>query len=139
SSIDRLDEERAPAIGTDLCRERGREGFAGWLRVRLIGDECEELLFAATEPSSDPAIDKDDERTRGAHGLAALGTLGPRKGRAVRIGRIGRRDDDGVRLFGPFARGAKPIDSTGQRELRGAEARDEVAAPNAARVLHGLQ
>src|SRR2546430_7792785 len=77
--------------------------------------------------------------TGGAHGLAALGTLGPRKGRAVRIGRIGRRDDDGVRLFGPLARGAKPIDSTGQRELRGAEARDEVAAPNAARVLHRLQ
>ena len=44
-----------------------------------------------------------------------------------------------MRLFGPLARGAKSIDSTGQRELRGAEARDEVAAPNAARVLHGLQ
>src|SRR5438552_3424620 len=89
-SVDRVDEERAPAVGTNLRRERGRERFAGWLGVRLVGDECEELLFAATKPSSDPAIDKDNERTGGAHGLAALGTLGPRKGRAVRICRIGR-------------------------------------------------
>ena len=44
-----------------------------------------------------------------------------------------------MRLLGPFSRGAEAIDSARQCELGSAEAGDEVAAPDPARVLHRLQ
>ena len=77
SAIDGLDEESGPPIGSDLRRERGRERLPGRLGVRFVGDEREELLLAATEPSGDPAIDQNDHRARGTHGFAAFGSIRP--------------------------------------------------------------
>src|SRR5438132_3738712 len=139
SAVDRLDEESRPAIGPDLRRQRGRERLPRWLGVGLVRDDRQELLLAATEPPGEPTINEDDQCAGGAHRLAALRALGPGQRRAIWVGRVRRREDDGVWLFGPLAGGAEPIDSTGQRELRCAEARHEVAAPDAPRVLHPLQ
>ena len=50
-----------------------------------------------------------------------------------------RREDNGVWLFGPLSRGAKPINCARQRELRRSEAGHEVAPPDPAGILHRFQ
>src|SRR5437868_8000909 len=51
SAVDGLDEERVPTIGPDLAGERSRERLARWLGVGFLGNEREQLLLAAAEPS----------------------------------------------------------------------------------------
>src|SRR5439155_7496057 len=46
----------------------------------------------------------------------------------VRLRRVGRREHDGIRLLTALAQLPEPLDRTAERELRAAEALDEVAA-----------
>ena len=69
--------------------------------------------------------------------------LRPRQRRPIGIGRVGRRQHRGLRLFfraqGALAQGAQPLQSTGMGELRAAQAGDEVPAPHAPRLLEGAE
>src|SRR5207249_3214335 len=66
-AIDRLDEEGGPPIGADFAGERGRERVPRRLSVGFLGDEGEELLLAAAEPSREAPVDEDDQRAGHAH------------------------------------------------------------------------
>ena len=66
--------------------------------------------------------------------------LRPRQGRTVWIRRVGRGQEVDRAFRGSirgFAHGAQPIERPRQRELRRAQAIDEIAAPDAAGFLEG--
>ena len=71
---------------------------------------------------------------------AAAGALRPRQRGAVRLRRVGRGEHERLRLL-PVARPqlAQPLDRAAERELRAAEALDEVAAPAEAERLERAQ
>ena len=62
---------------------------------------------------------------RGARACA----LRPRQRAAVGLRRVGRSEHERVAVLLPVAELAQPLDGAAERELRTAEALDEVAAP----------
>src|SRR5919204_1764799 len=138
-AIDRLDEERAHAVGPDLVREGTGDRSARRVAVRLVRHEGEELLLAAPEPTREPAVDEDRYGAGGPHGLAAFGPFGPRERGTVWIRRIGRGEDHRLRVSRAFAHRTEAVHRAGERELRGSATGHEVAAADPSRVLHRFQ
>ena len=58
----------------------------------------------------------------------------PRDGCAIRARRVGGRQRDNLGFL--VARAAEPVDGARERELQPAQAIDEVASPDLARLLH---
>ena len=101
------------------------------------------------------AVDEHDARADGprraaAHRRAAAVVVArrrrgvrlarrPLQQRAVRIGRIGGGEEHRLGLVGRLAQRAQQIERRRQRELRRADAADEVAAPDAAALLERLE
>ncbi len=91
------------------------------------------------------AIDQDHERARGPLEWSAIVRAAARPGqrRAVRIRRIRRRQEvdrgDRRAFCSGLAHRPEAVDGAGQRELRGPEPLDEVAAPNPPRILERAQ
>ena len=71
--------------------------------------------------------------------LCRPGTLRPLQRRSIRVGRIGCGDHHRSRFPRRLPHRAKLIECRGQRELRTAEAGDEVAATHAPGVLHRFE
>src|SRR5690349_6648403 len=63
--------------------------------------------------------------------------MGPRQNGSVGVGRITCGQSDHAAIL--LAEGSQPIDGSRQRELRAAQALDEVTAADATRLLHGPQ
>ena len=92
------------------------------------------MVTASVEPDERRPLPEHRDRVRTAGRTTGRG--GPGQGRTVRLRRIGGREDDRrrgtIRVqfdVDDLACGAQPFDRAGQRELGGAEAGDEVAAP----------
>src|SRR5207244_3624350 len=124
-AVDALEAELAAAVGGDEGGERLEAGP----HARVVG-------FGQYEDAAATALDVEDGLAAGEHDVgagSALGALrlalalGPRQRGAVGLGRVGRGEHDRRRLL-LVALGAQPLDGAGQRELRAAEALDEVAA-----------
>src|SRR6185369_2957405 len=110
--------------------------------VLLRGLEGEEGLRSTLQVGRGRSVLEDDERAGSPRGTACA--LGPGERRTVRLRRIGRGDRDRGRMARGFraralAKVAKPVHGAGQRELRGTESVDEVAAPDAALLLQRLE
>ena len=124
---------------------------AGCSRCRVLGPG-EQGAPAALDVQHQAAVDEHDQgaglaaRACGRRPRRRRGR--PRQRGAERVGRVGGREHQGARRRrAPLARGsssarssaaphgAQPVDRAGQRELRGAEALDEVAAPAAPGLL----
>src|SRR5215211_2324803 len=124
-AIDALEAELAAAVGRD---ERG-ERLEARAHARVVGfGEDEDPAAAALDVEDGLTAGEDHVRAGGA--LRALGlavALGPRQRRAIRLGGIGRGQDHRRRLVLGLLR-AQTLDGARQRELRAAEAFDEVAA-----------
>src|SRR5947207_299753 len=126
-----------PSGADAQATRRGVEAGGGQReRQGVIG--CEQRLAVGT-------LDREPaERARPAAGLvgppgvlAPGGSIWPGKSGAVGVGGICGGEDDRasgrVRLLAWRARrGPQPVDGAGGRELRGSEAFDEIAAPDAA-------
>src|SRR5919108_731667 len=82
-----------------------------------------------------------DEGAAGTPGRGRARPPRPRKRGAVRLGRVGSGEHQCLRLLVLLARPelTQPLDRAGQRELRAAEALDEVAAAARAQRLQGAQ
>ena len=115
------------------ARERGAE-------PRLVGlAQRHERAAAALDEERRLAAEQHDVRAGDARRPRAR-ALRPRERGAVRLRRIGRREHERVGLV-VFLRTqlAQPLDRAGQRELRAAEALDEVAAAADAERLEVAQ
>ena len=99
-------------------------------RVVLL-DERDDALAAALDVEHRLGADEHDVRARHARGPAALlvVALGPRQRRAVGLGRVGRGEHERRRRLVVARLRAQALDRARQRELRAAQALDEVAAP----------
>ena len=89
--------------------------------------ERDERATAAFDVQCRLTAEEDDLRARDARGPRPR-PLRPREHGAVRLGRIGGRKDERVRLL-LRTQLAQPLDRTWERELRTAETLDEIAAP----------
>ena len=99
---------------------------------------------AALEVERRDPVDEHDVRARRALERPPVRLAAPRPGQrgAVRVGRVGRGQEvDRTRRgdVGRFADRAQPVEGARQRELRRPEPVDEVAAPDAAGLLHRPQ
>ena len=91
----------------------------------------DERAPAALDEEHRLAVEQDDPRAGDPCGASA-GASRPRKRGAVRLRRIGRGEHERVSLWLTHVGGsqlAQSLDGARQRELRSAEALDEVAAP----------
>ena len=128
--------------------ELAREGAADLRALRfIVRQRDDQLAIAAADPRRQAAVDDHHARAGRARGLPArdvalaghVESNGPRQQHAIRIRRIGGRQRDRDDLVALLARVAQQIDRAGLRELRRAEAGDEVAAANAAGFLEPPQ
>src|SRR5215212_3057222 len=124
-AVDALEAELAAAVGRD---ERG-ERLEARAHARVVGlGEHEDPAAAALDVEHGLAAGEDHVRARGA--LRALDlalALGPGQRRAIRLGGVGRREHDRRRLVLGLLR-AQALHRARERELRPAEALDEIAA-----------
>ena len=106
------------------------------VRCRRQGDEA---ASSALQIEHRVPIDEHDVGAGRALQRQPLVAVGPRPGerRAVRLGRIGGRQDTNRSFV--VADGPEPVDGSGQCELRSPETGDEVAPPRSARLLHGAK
>ena len=115
-----------PAAGV-VGRGQGLDRGAAALEVE-DGEAVDEHGVGAGRPLDRPAV--------------AVVATRPRQRRAVGLGRVGGREHvDGPRVGGcrRLAGRAQPVERAGERELRGPQAVDEVAAPDPARLLERPQ
>src|SRR4051812_10588532 len=125
-TVDLADLERTAATAVDEHPQR--IGPA-------VDVERHDAVPAPFEVGRELAIDEHHVCTGGARGPAAA--VGPWQGRAVGLGRVGGRQH--LRVVTGFAERSQTVDSSGQRELRGTEAGDEVPAPHTAAFFQRLQ
>ena len=116
---------------------------AAFRSIRLaVREKRHELAIAPSQPRRDRAVGQDDGRAHDSRGAPGRRRRKPER-RPVWICRIGRRQHGHLDLIAHAGRWltqrAKQVEGAGQRELRRAEARDEVAAPDPAAFLHRLQ
>ena len=117
-------------------RDERRERRAQPELVRIA--QRDERAPAALDVEHRLAAERDDigaGDTCGARSRA----LRPRQRSAVGLRRIGRREHERVALLVALAQLAQPFDGAAERELRAAEAFDEVAAPAEAERLERAQ
>ncbi len=100
-------------------------------------------VLPARRNAGERAVDEDDagadrSRKRSRRALVA-GRDRPLEDGAVRVGRVGGRHYDKLCLLGWRSQRSQHVQRRGPRELRGGHAADEVAAADAAAVLHGPQ
>ena len=99
----------------------------------------DERAAAALDEERRLAAQQHDVRARNARRTRS-GPPRPRQRRPVRLCRIRRREDQRLRLLVlTRTQLPQPLDGAGQRELRAAEAFDEVAAPAGAERLERAQ
>ena len=99
----------------------------------------DERAAAALDEERRLAAEQDDVRP-GHPGCSGSGPLRPRQRGAVGLGRVGGREHERLRLLAVLRpQLAQALDRAAERELRAAEAFDEVAAPAEAERLQRAQ
>ena len=101
--------------------------------------ERDQVVAAPVEPRRQLALHQHGEAPGHPGRTAAAHRLGPRQRGAVRLGRIGGRQDQGLGLVVGLAGRPQAVDRAGQGELGGAETGHEVAAPDLAALLQHLE
>ena len=143
-AVNLLDQHSARRIGARIAAaraydERLRDRSRGLRSVRLaLGQERDQLTIAASEVGDERSVDEDDRGADAARRPLRL-LFRPIQRRAVRIGGIGRAEHDDFGFVGPIAQRSQQVERAGHRELRRAEAGDEIPAPDASRFFHSLQ
>ena len=134
--VEALDREAGLAAAALHVRDERLERRS---QPRLVGlAQRHERAAAALDEERGLAAEQDDVRA-GDAGRARSGALRPRQRRAVGLGRVGGGEHERLLVVAlAAAQLAEPLDRAGERELRPAEALDEVAAAADADRLESL-
>ena len=135
-AVEALDREPLQPAAADVRDER----LERRAEPALLGiAQRDERAAAALDEEDGLSPEQDDVRARDPGGARA-GPAGPGQRGAVRLRRIGGREDERLRSSSsPAAQLAQPLDGAPERELRAAEALDEVAASAEAERLERAQ
>jgi hypothetical protein len=111
--------------------------------IGVVGPR-EQGAAAAFDVEHELAVDEHDESACLTAGSMAAGLVSvwPRQRRAVRVRRIGRREDQGRHRLPPsgsVCERAEPVDGPDRCELSGTEAGHEISAPGPPTVLERRQ
>lgn len=125
-------------------QRRGRRPERGVVRIGGPGQQC---LAAALHVQRQLTVDQDDERARLAARLVPgpVRRLRPGQGGPVRVGRVGRCEDQGtgvgarLRTVPGGGDGAEPVDRAVHRELRRPQSLHDVAPARLSVVLEDRQ